>query len=66
LVLTAKEIFSIALPKDLKEWLENEAIKEKRSRNNLIEWILERYRESCERVDFTEKRIREPAGAIVG
>jgi len=60
-----KERFSIALSKDLKRWVEEEAKRESRSRSSLIEFILRRYRESRKETTFREKRIREPTGAIV-
>lgn len=36
--------FSLSLPEDLADWLEREAVKQGRTRSNLIRWILEQYR----------------------
>jgi len=38
-----KRRFSLHVPEDLAEWLEKEAARQDRTRNNLINWILEQY-----------------------
>jgi len=36
--------FSLHIPEDLADWLEREAARQCRTRNNLIKWVLEQYR----------------------
>jgi len=40
----SKRRFSLHIPEDLAEWLEREAARQSRTRNNLISRILQQYR----------------------
>jgi len=43
--------FSLHIPEDLADWLEREAARQGRTRNNLINWILQHYRKEPRRVE---------------
>lgn len=43
--------FSLCIPEDLAEWLEKEAARQDRTRNNLINRILEQYRKKPHSAD---------------
>jgi hypothetical protein len=43
------------MPEDLAEWLEKEAARQDRTRNNLINRILEQYRKKSQTAQFTRK-----------
>lgn len=60
-----KEKVSVALSKDLLEWINKQAELEGRSRSNFIEYVLRKYREG--RFEIREKRVlrEEPTGAVV-
>jgi metal-responsive CopG/Arc/MetJ family transcriptional regulator len=51
--------FSLSLPKDLADWLEREAVKQGRTRSNLIRWILEQYRRKAKSVENEEVKQAE-------
>jgi hypothetical protein len=42
--------FSLCIPEDLAEWLEKEAARQDRTRNNLINRILEQYRKKTQKI----------------
>lgn len=46
----SKRRFSLHVPEDLAEWLEKEATRQDRTRNNLINWILEQYRRHAKNI----------------
>jgi len=46
-----KRHFSLVLPEDLAEWLDKEAAHQGRTRNNLINRILEQYRKKSTKSD---------------
>jgi len=46
--------FSLCIPVDLADWLEREAVRQGRTRNNLIKWILEQYRTKPKGVETEE------------
>jgi len=50
--------FSLSIPEDLADWLEREAARQCRTRNNLIKWILEQYRRKPRSVETEE--VNEP------
>jgi len=45
----SKRHFSLVMPEDLAEWLDREAAKHGRTRNNLINRILQQYRRKPKR-----------------
>jgi hypothetical protein len=47
--------FSLCIPEDLAEWLEKEAARQDRTRNNLVNRILEQYRKKSQTAQFTRK-----------
>jgi len=51
--------FSLHIPEDLADWLEREATRQGRTRNNLIKWILEQYRKKPETVEAEEVNQQE-------
>jgi len=46
--------FSLIVPEDLAEWLDKEAMRQCRTRNNLINWILQQYRNKPKSFQPTE------------
>jgi len=48
--------FSLSLPEDLADWLEREAVKQGRTRSNLIRWILEQYQRKAKSEDEEVKQ----------
>jgi len=51
--------FSITVPEDLANWLEREAVRQGRTRSNLIKWILEQYRRKSKDVENEESNPSE-------
>lgn len=51
--------FSVYLPQDLADWLEREAVRQGRTRSNLIKWILEQYFRKTKRVEAEEVNPQE-------
>jgi len=47
------------MPEDLADWLEREAMRQGRTRNNLIKWILEQYRMKPKSVKTEEVNPQE-------
>jgi len=58
--------FSLSIPEDLAEWLEREAVRQDRTRNNLIKWILGQYRKNAElaetetEAETEEEEVNQP------
>jgi len=48
--------FSLCIPEDLAEWLEKEAARQDRTRNNLINRILEQYRKKP-RISVHDRKV---------
>jgi len=54
-----KRHFSLVVPEDLAEWLDKEAAKQSRTRNNLINCILQQYCKKTKQVAMQEVNTQQ-------